>query len=581
VAGILQAVQRIVDLISQVSASGADMTVPAAADVALAALVTHFPGLGAVLLERNTRYPDTVRVIAGKEIPQAWYARKIPLTEVPFIAECLRTPQRVVECTALLTERSGAPGQGVPIELVCGAVPAPQESTLAVVVFGNAAIDPADRVAAVEVVRRLLGWKSAPASSERARVLAAIVEAKQEWERTADALAELVGLVDRHRRVLRINRALERWSLGTVQEAIGRDVHSVLHPCCSQARCDLNLLLDGAFEKLAVAPSATFEIADPVCGMDLVIILNTTESFGGAWKSAALIVSNVTSLRRAERELKLLNRALEQRVADRTARLTGINRELREEIARRRTAEESLRDSKVELEALSDRLVTAQEEERKRIAQDLHDSVGQGMSAIKYSLERASLLARRDQAEQAVRVVDIAIERTQGVIDEVRAISMNLRPAVLDDLGAVSAIRSFCRDWREVYNNVAVGTDIAVTDQDIPPSIVTSVYRAVQESLNNVARHAQARHVWISLRITAGKLVVKIRDDGVGFRASLEGREARGQPTLLGLRGLRERTERSGGCCKITSTPGKGTTVRLEWPIATGLLAWDTSARLN
>jgi signal transduction histidine kinase len=230
---------------------------------------------------------------------------------------------------------------------------------------------------------------------------------------------------------------------------------------------------------------------------------------------------------------------------------------------------------------LSDRLVTAQEEERKRIAQDLHDSVGQGMSAIKYSLERASLLARRDQAEQAVRVVDIAIERAQGVIDEVRAISMNLRPAVLDDLGAVSAIRSFCRDWREVYNTVAVETDITVADQDIPPSIVTSVYRAVQESLNNVARHAQARHVWVSLRITAGKLVVKIRDDGVGFRASLEGREARGRPTLLGLRGLRERTERSGGCCKVTSAPGKGTTVRLEWPIAIGLPAWDTSARLN
>ena len=580
-AGILQAVQHIVDLISQISASGPDITGPAAADVALAALVTHFPGLGALLLERDTRHPDTVRVIAGEEVPAAWHARKIPLAEVPFIVECLRTPQRVVECTVPLAERSDIHDNQALIELVCGAVPAPQESTLVLVVFGSTAIDPGERVAAVEVVRRLIGWRSAPASAERARVLAAIVEAKQAWERTADALAELVGLVDRDRRVLRINRALERWSLGTVREAIGRDVHSVLHPRCPHAHCDLNLALEGAFEKLAVAPSATFEIADPVCEMDLVIVLNTTESAGGAWKSAALIVSNVTSLRRAERELKLLNRALEQRVAERTARLTGINRELREEIARRRSAEESLRDSKVELEALSDRLVTAQEEERKRIAQDLHDSVGQGMSAIKYSLERASLLARRDQPEQAVRVVDIAIERTQGVIDEVRAISMNLRPAVLDHLGAVSAIRSFCRDWREVYNTVAVEADIAVTDQDIPPSIVTSVYRAVQESLNNVARHAQAHRVWVSMRIAAGRLVVRIRDDGVGFGASLEGRESRGQPTLLGLRGLRERTERSGGCCKVTSAPGKGTTVRLEWPIATGLPLWGTGVRLN
>src|SRR5581483_9865786 len=202
-------------------------------------------------------------------------------------------------------------------------------------------------------------------------VLAAIVEAKQEWERTADALPELVGLVDRSRRVLRINRALERWSLGPVQAAIGRDVHRVLHPHCSEARCDLNLLLDGAFEKLARVPTATFELADPVCDMDLVVVLNTAadspaQAGRDSWKSAALIVSNVTSLRRAERELKLLNRALEQRVADRTARLTGINRALREEIARRRAAEESLRHSKIELEALSDRLVNAQEEERKR-----------------------------------------------------------------------------------------------------------------------------------------------------------------------------------------------------------------------
>jgi signal transduction histidine kinase len=315
-----------------------------------------------------------------------------------------------------------------------------------------------------------------------------------------------------------------------------------------------------------------------------VVVLNTTvdsttPAGAGGWKNAALIVSNVTSLRRAERELKLLNRALEQRVADRTARLTGINRALREEIGRRRVAEESLRDSKVELEALSDRLVNAQEEERKRIAQDLHDSVGQGMSAIKYSLERASLLARRDEADQAVHVVDNAIERTQGVIDEVRAISMNLRPAALDDLGAVSAIRSFCRDWRHVYTTVAVKTDIAVTDQDIPPSIVTNVYRAVQESLNNVARHAQARRVWVSMRISSGKLVVKIRDDGVGFDVDV--REARGRLALLGLRGLKERTERSGGCCKVTSAPGKGTTVRLEWPVVMGRAAWDANARLN
>jgi signal transduction histidine kinase len=149
---------------------------------------------------------------------------------------------------------------------------------------------------------------------------------------------------------------------------------------------------------------------------------------------------------------------------------------------------------------------------------------------------------------------------------------------VLDDLGAVSAIRSLCRGWREVYNSIAVEADIAITDRDIPAAIVTNVYRAVQESLNNVARHAQARRVWVSMRIAAGKLVVRIRDDGVGFRVE---RGPGGQPTLLGLRGLRERTERSGGCCKVFSRPGRGTTVRLEWPVAAGRAALEANARLH
>jgi len=578
-------VRPIVDLIAQICASGPGMTLRATADVALAALIHQFPGLGAVLFECDTHLPETVRVVAGVNVPAAWRTRKVPMSELPFVAEALQVPERSVEGAACLADEIGCQGDHEFVQVVCGAIaiPAPDRALYAVALLGRFTTDTSTRVAAVDVVRSMLAWSPAPAGSQGARVLAAIVEAKQEWERTADALPELVGLVDRSCRVLRINRALERWSLGTVQDAIGRDVHRVLHPRCSDQRCDLSLLLEGAFEKLASAPAATFELADPVCDMDLVVVLNTaadsTDRVGAGWKNAALIVSNVTSLRRAERELKLLNRALEQRVADRTARLTGINRALRDEIARRRAAEECLRDSKVELEALSDRLVSAQEEERKRIAQDLHDSVGQGMSAIKYSLERASLLAHRAETEQAVHVVDHAIERTQGVIDEVRAISMNLRPATLDDLGAVSAIRSFCRDWREVYNTVVVKTDIAVTDQDIPPSIVTNVYRAVQESLNNVARHAQAQHVWISMRIASGKLVVKIRDDGVGF--DVDTREARGRPALLGLRGLRERTERSGGCCKVTSAPGKGTTVRLEWPVAVGRAAWDANAQLN
>lgn len=567
--------RQIVALVSRISASGPGMTMNAAAKVALEELIKTFPGLQGVLLERDPRRPETVRRIAGTAAQAPWRDSDIPLADIPLVAEAFRTPTQVV---------CGADG---PVPIVCGVVPAPGEAAHVVVLLGRTSVALATRKAAVEVVRRMLAWRPTPAAARRSRVLAAIVEAKQEWERTADVLPELVGLVDRRKRVVRINRALERWSLGKVQDAIGCDVHGLLHPNCDvRGACKLNTRLERAFRKLDKAPTATFELADPVGSMDLVVVLNRigdSAARGGVadWKNAALIVANVTSLRSAERELKLLNRALEQRVADRTARLTGINRALRDEIKGRRAAEKSLRESKIELEVLSDLLVTAQEEERKRIAQDLHDSVGQGMSAIKYSLERANLLARRDAAEEAIQVVGNAIERTQGVIDEVRAISMNLRPAVLDDLGAVSAIRSFCRDWRQVYDTVTVDADLAVLDKEIPPAIVTNVYRAVQESLNNVARHAQAQRVRVSMRIAGGKLVVKIQDDGVGFRLDSDAREGHGRPALLGLRGLRERTERSGGSCKVTSAPGKGTTVRLEWPVAAGVVAWNANVRLN
>jgi signal transduction histidine kinase len=87
--------------------------------------------------------------------------------------------------------------------------------------------------------------------------------------------------------------------------------------------------------------------------------------------------------------------------------------------------------------------------------------------------------------------------------------------------------------------------------------------------------------VRVSMRIASGKLVVKVQDDGVGFCVDSDPRNGHRQPALLGLRGLRERTERSGGSCKVISAPGRGTTVRLEWPVVAGAVAWSANARLN
>jgi len=231
------------------------------------------------------------------------------------------------------------------------------------------------------------------------------------------------------------------------------------------------------------------------------------------------------------------------------------------------------------LEALSHRLLSAQEEERTRISQYLHDSVSQEMSAVKYSLERAALLIQRKHIPEATQVIETAVVRAQEIIDEVRAIAMNLRPCALDHLGVVSAIRSLYRRWSGVYGSIAVIEDINVADHDIPGSIATHLYRAVQEILSNVARHAQARQVLISLRIESRQLIVSIQDDGVGFQ--LDACERSNGHSALGLLGLRGRTEHSGGACKVTTAPGKGTTVRLQWPLDSHAAAQNARLRLN
>jgi len=540
------------------------------AQAALAAMATEFGDLTAVLFEPDATQAQTVRVTCGANIPADWQTGSVPLANVPFVGQALDAPERVIVTT-----------MGT-VEIVCGAVPAGSEARYSIALIGHSPIDIGSRADALDVVRKMLAWTLPSTSSVDTGVFAAIVEAKHEWEGAADVIPELIGLINRSRRVVRINRAIERWSLVKVQDVIGRDLHEVLHPQCQSPRCDLDRLLEVAFRKLGPEPSAAFELADTVSGRDLLVVLNTTtQAFDAAgssgWVNAAFVVSNVTAARHAERELKSLNQDLEQRIADRTERMSEINRTLMLEVGRRRAAQELLRDSKAELEALSLRLVTAQEEERKRISQDLHDSVGQEMSAVKYSLERATLLIQRNDTPQAIQVIKTAIVRTKEVIDEVRAIAMNLRPCALDHLGVVSAIRSLYRRWSGVYGSIAVTEDINVTDQQIPNNIATHLYRAVQEILSNVARHAQARRVLISLRIDDGNLIVSIQDDGVGFQ--LDACERTGQ-AALGLLGLRARMEHSGGTCRVTTAPGKGTTVRLQWPLTVPNLR-NARLRLN
>ncbi|MFE6940457.1 HAMP domain-containing sensor histidine kinase [Streptomyces chartreusis] len=201
----------------------------------------------------------------------------------------------------------------------------------------------------------------------------------------------------------------------------------------------------------------------------------------------------------------------------------------------------------------SARALLAQEAERRRIAQELHDEVGQSMTAILLVLKRAA-----DDAPEPLREdLQQAQEITRESLDEVRRLVRRLRPGVLEDLGLVSALTSLSQDF-------ATHTGLRVVrrlDSDLPALDHESelvLYRVAQESLTNAARHADARRVEVSLHGADGAVVLEIADDGRGIEAACEG---------AGIRGMRERALLAGATLDITSTPGTGTRIRLTAPV--------------
>ena len=401
------------------------------------------------------------------------------------------------------------------------------------------------------------------------RVRAAIARAKFEWECTVDALPDLICLLDGSGRVVRVNRVVERWNLGSLGDALGRDLHGLLHGSCIPAGCQLRTALTAAWTDSSGDGAREFELRDAMLGRALHVTLRPMRPGSGGEAAsdcvAVAVVADVTALHLAREALHAINAELETRVRVRTDELNDANRDLQNEIMRREAAEQALRRSRNELAILSRRQIADQELERKRIARELHDSVGQQLSAVKYSLERVELAQRTAQPQQLVRR---AITSLQDVLEELRGIAMNLRPAVLDDLGAASAISWFCREFTQSYPALELQEAVSVSDADVPERLGTTVFRSVQELLNNVAKHAQAHKVVVSLSRTADQLVLEVSDDGVGVGAELSPAALR---SGRGIYNLRERAEMTGGQFRLSAgEAGLGSCARIEWRLAAG-----------
>jgi len=234
----------------------------------------------------------------------------------------------------------------------------------------------------------------------------------------------------------------------------------------------------------------------------------------------------------------------------------------------RRLAEENLAHSEAQLRFLSAQLLKSQEDQKKRLAQELHDGIGQSLSAIKFKIESFVKQIRENPGSEDVGTLDMLVPMIQGTVEEVQRIAMDLRPFMLDDLGLIATLRWFLREFQNTYSDMKPDSKIGLAEHEIPEPLKIVIFRIIQEGLNNVARHSQAEHVHIALRRRNDRIELLIKDNGVGIEGDSLSRAPRNRRGF-GLASMKERTELSGGTFHVESGQGLGTCIRASWPFST------------
>lgn len=227
-------------------------------------------------------------------------------------------------------------------------------------------------------------------------------------------------------------------------------------------------------------------------------------------------------------------------------------------------AEENLRHSEEELRQLSGQLMSIQETERKRIAADLHDGIGQSLSVIKLSIEEAARNLANGATREAVDALQQLAPRVKDAIVEIRRISMDLRPSTLDDLGILPTLSWFFREFEAACRGISVERQITAVESDIPTPLKVVIFRILQEAVSNIVKHAGATRIRFGLEKDNDALIFRVEDNGHGFdTVAFHEAPADG----LGLRSMQERARLSGGNYQLKSVPKRGTSIRITWPL--------------
>ena len=395
--------------------------------------------------------------------------------------------------------------------------------------------------------------------TERKQVETELIRARDEWVRTFDAVPDLIMILDTEHRIVRANKAMADKLGCSPEELVGLNCHKVVHDTEEPPEFCPHALL------LRSGTGRSVEVYEGRLKGDFLVSVSPLYDQEGRLTGSVHVARNISERKRAEEALKKAHDELEQRVLERTAEWAAANQKLEQEIEERKRVEEALRESETRLRHLSSQLLAIQEKERKRVAQELHDGIGQMLTAIKFKLETTPQNTRRGKAKDKEKSVDAIVPMIQQSIEEVRRIQMDLRPSILDDLGILATIGWFCREFQAVYSAIHIEKKVAIQEHEVSTPLKTVIYRVIQEALNNAAKHSQASLIRLSLRKADGKVELVIKDNGVGFLLE-DVLSTESSKRGFGLSGMKERVELSGGAFSIESHKGAGTAVQALWP---------------